>query len=78
MHAGDEWFIYKFDKQQSGLAGLAFDEGTFGVFGYVTEGLESVARVENGDIITGARVLSGADRLVIPAAPAAAAAAAAQ
>lgn len=72
--SGDEWFIYKFDKQQSGLAGLAFDEGTFGVFGYVTEGLDAVSRVENGDVITGARVVSGADRLVLPAAPAPAAA----
>ena len=31
--SGSDWFIYKFDKQQAGLAGLAFDEGTFGVFG---------------------------------------------
>lgn len=35
--SGDGWFVYKFDKQQAGLAGLAFDEGRFGVFGYVTE-----------------------------------------
>jgi hypothetical protein len=33
--SGSDWFIYKFDKQQAGLAGLAFDEGTFGVFGWV-------------------------------------------
>ena len=28
-----QWFIFKYDKQASGLAGLAFDEGSFGVFG---------------------------------------------
>ena len=28
--SGDEWFIFKFDKQQAGLAGLSFDEGRFG------------------------------------------------
>jgi len=28
-----QWFIFKYDKQASGLAGLAFDEGLFGVFG---------------------------------------------
>ena len=33
----DEFFIYKFSKEQAGLSGLAFDEGVFGVFGYVTE-----------------------------------------
>lgn len=68
--SGDEWFIFKFDKQQAGLAGLAFDEGNFGVFGYVTTGLESVPRIENGDIIVSSRVVSGADRLVVPPAPA--------
>ena len=33
----DEFFVYKFSKEQAGLSGLAFDEGIFGVFGYVTE-----------------------------------------
>ena len=35
--ASDEFFIYKFSREQAGLSGLAFDEGTFGVFGFVTE-----------------------------------------
>jgi hypothetical protein len=35
--AADEFFIYKFSREQAGLSGLAFDEGIFGVFGYVTE-----------------------------------------
>jgi hypothetical protein len=34
--AADEFFIYKFSREQAGLSGLAFDEGQFGVFGYVT------------------------------------------
>ena len=33
--SGNDFFIFKFDKKQAGQAGLAFDEGTFGVFGYV-------------------------------------------
>ena len=33
----DEFFVYKFSKEQAGLSGLAFDEGVFSVFGYVTE-----------------------------------------
>ena len=32
----------QFDKQQAGLAGLSFDEGRFGVFAYVTEGMDNV------------------------------------
>ena len=35
--AADEFFIYKYDRASSGLAGLSFDEGTFGVFGYITK-----------------------------------------
>jgi hypothetical protein len=35
--AADEFFIYKFSKEQAGLSGLAFDEGIFGICGYVTE-----------------------------------------
>lgn len=29
--------LLPFDRQSSGLAGLSFDEGEFGVFGYVTK-----------------------------------------
>ncbi|KAG2496893.1 hypothetical protein HYH03_004901 [Edaphochlamys debaryana] len=64
--SGTDWFVYKFDKQQAGLAGLAFDEGTFGVFGYVTEGLGTVTTLTPGDRIVEARVVSGADKLVLP------------
>ena len=44
--AGDEFFVFKFSKEQAGLSGLAFDEGIFGVFGYVTEGLELVPQFQ--------------------------------
>jgi hypothetical protein len=32
--SGEEFFIFKFDPQESGLSGLSFNEGEFGVFGY--------------------------------------------
>lgn len=65
--SGDEWFVYKFDKQQAGLAGLSFDEGTFGVFGYVTKGMDVVRGLQSGDVIVTAQLLSGADKLLRPA-----------
>ena len=43
--SGDEFFVGKFSTEQAGLAGLAFDEGTFGVFGYVTRVRGCVAAV---------------------------------
>eukprot|EP00775_Hariotina_reticulata_P002402 gene2402-2706_t len=67
--SGDEWFIFKFDKQQAGLSGLSFDEGTFGVFGYVTDGMDVVGKLQTGDIISKAEVTSGIDRLVRPSPP---------
>lgn len=67
--SGDEWFIFKFDKQQAGLSGLSFDEGTFGVFGYVTSGMDSVAKLQTGDVIRSAKLISGRERLVVPQAP---------
>eukprot|EP00798_Chlamydomonas_sp_ICE-L_P006267 gene6267-2895_t len=56
--SGEEWFIFKFDKQQAGLAGLAFDEGTFGVFGYVTQGMDVVTKLSPNDIIISGEVIS--------------------
>lgn len=35
--AADEFFIYKYDRASSGLAGLSFDEGNFGVFAYIAK-----------------------------------------
>ena len=63
--SGEEFFIYKFDPSQAGLAGLSFDEGEFAVFGYVTSGMEEVvARLATGDRIVKASVVQGLDRLV--------------
>jgi peptidylprolyl isomerase len=71
--SGDEWFIFKFDKQQAGLAGLSFDEGRFGVFGYVTGGMDAVVgKLQSGDVLVSAKIVAGADKLVRPAAAAAA------
>mmetsp|Transcript_17344 Transcript_17344/g.51914 ORF Transcript_17344/g.51914 Transcript_17344/m.51914 type:complete len:518 (-) Transcript_17344:3244-4797(-) len=64
LAAADEFFIYKFDRQSSGLSGLDFSEGEFGVFGYVTKGQELIAQLSNGDVIKSARLVSGGDRLV--------------
>ncbi|GFR50671.1 hypothetical protein Agub_g12923 [Astrephomene gubernaculifera] len=64
--SGSDWFVYKFDKQQAGLAGLAFDEGSFGVFGYVTEGMDDLVQLGPGDVILSARVVSGAEKLLLP------------
>lgn len=65
--SGEEFFVYKFDPSQAGLAGLSFDEGEFGVFGYVTAGMEEVvAKLGTGDRIVSARVVSGQERLVNP------------
>ncbi len=49
-------------------AGLSFDEGEFGVFGYVTKGMDTVVpRLHTGDIIISARLIAGQDKLVRPA-----------
>ncbi|GJP74800.1 hypothetical protein CLOP_g5335 [Closterium sp. NIES-67] len=61
-----QFFLYKYDKRRSGLGGLAFDEGQFSVFGYVTKGRDVLAQLRTGDVIQSARIVSGADRLVVP------------
>lgn len=53
-------------KQQAGLSGLSFDEGTFGVFGYVTSGMDNVSKLQTGDVIRSAKLVAGRDRLVLP------------
>ena len=69
-----QWFISKFDRTQAGLAGLSFDEGEFGVFGYVVSGLDALSKLGDGDRLVKAVVVEGADKLVLPPAAAAAAA----
>eukprot|EP00891_Asterochloris_glomerata_P000278 jgi/Astpho2/278/Aster-02168 len=61
--SAEEWFIYKFDRGSSGLAGLSFDEGEFGVFGYVTGGSDVIPQLGTGDKVINAKVVSGADKL---------------
>jgi hypothetical protein len=61
----------QFTKNQAGLAGLSFDEGRFGVFAYVTEGMaDIVPRLQTGDVLVRAEITQGADKLVRPAAAA--------
>lgn len=63
LAAADEFFIFKFDRQSAGLSGLSFEEGEFGVFGYITKGTELISQLSGRDIIKSARLLSGGDRL---------------
>lgn len=64
-----QFFIYKYERQSSGLAGLAFDEGAFGVFGYITQGTDQLQRIDDGDRLVSARLVEGKDKLVVPEAP---------
>lgn len=63
-----EFFVFLFNRQQAGLGGLAFEEGEFSVLGYVTKGAAVLDQVAAGDSIAAARVVEGADRLVVPGA----------
>jgi cyclophilin family peptidyl-prolyl cis-trans isomerase len=64
--SANEFFLYKFDKASSGLAGLSFEEGNFSVFGYITGGAEYIPQLQAGDTILNARLISGGERLVVP------------
>lgn len=64
-----QFFFYLYDKRSSGLGGIAFDEGQFSVFGYVTKGQDILAQLRTGDVIQSVRLISGQDRLVVPSAP---------
>lgn len=61
-----EFFIFKYNRQQSGLSGFSFDEGQFGVFGYVTSNDDVLRQIEDGDMLLKAVVIKGEDKLVIP------------
>lgn len=58
-----QFFIYLFE---SGLtpAGLNLLDGNYTVFGYVTDGKETLDKLRLGDKILSARVISGAENLV--------------
>lgn len=59
-----DWFIFKYDKSSAGLSGMAFDEGTFSVCGYVTKGLPNFRLLQMKDKLAKVEVLYGLDRLV--------------
>lgn len=48
------------------LADLAFLDGDYAVFGYVTNGMDIVDKIQMGDVITSVTVKSGAENLVQP------------
>lgn len=48
------------------LADWSFLDGNYAVFGYVTQGMEAVDAIKQGDRIESARVLSGLDGLTAP------------
>lgn len=49
------------------LSALDFLDGSYAVFGYVTEGMDVVNRIQQGDRIDSAKVTKGAENLQIPA-----------
>ncbi|XP_015061371.1 peptidyl-prolyl cis-trans isomerase CYP37, chloroplastic isoform X1 [Solanum pennellii] len=61
-----QFFFYLYDKRNSGLGGLSFDEGQFSVFGYTTVGRDILPQIKTGDIIRSAKMVEGQDRLVLP------------
>lgn len=48
------------------LADLPFLDGNYAVFGYVTQGMEVVDQIQQGDTLESAQVTAGADNLVQP------------
>lgn len=62
----NQFFFYLYDKRNSGLGGLSFDEGQFSVFGYTTGGREILSQIKTGDVVRSAKLVEGQDRLVLP------------
>jgi peptidyl-prolyl cis-trans isomerase B (cyclophilin B) len=48
------------------LADLPFLDGSYAVFGYVTEGMEVIDAIEQGDVVESATVVSGIENLKQP------------
>jgi len=57
-----QFFIYLFESELT-PAGLNLLDGNYTVFGYVTEGKETLDKLRLGDKILSARVISGAENL---------------
>lgn len=60
-----QFFIYLFESDLT-PAGLNLIDGNYTVFGYVTEGEETLRKLKLGDKITSARVIAGLGNLVPP------------
>ena len=58
-----QFFIYLFESELT-PAGLNLLDGNYTVFGYVTDGKETLDKLRLGDQILSARVISGAENLV--------------
>ncbi|PUZ72515.1 hypothetical protein GQ55_2G399700 [Panicum hallii var. hallii] len=63
-----QFFFYLYDKRNSGLGGISFDEGQFSVFGYTTDGRDVLSQIKTGDKIRSAKLVQGTERLVLPSA----------
>jgi peptidylprolyl isomerase len=61
-----QFFIYLFESDLT-PAGLNLIDGNYTVFGYVTEGEETLRKLKLGDKIISAKVIAGAENLVPPA-----------
>lgn len=48
------------------LADLPFLDGSYAVFGYVTEGMDIISEIEQGDVVESATVVSGIENLQQP------------
>ncbi len=59
-------FVLRYARNTAGLGGLAFEEGAYSVYGYVTEGQELLRQLRSGDVIRNAKLVSGAENLVLP------------
>ncbi|KAL9253867.1 Peptidyl-prolyl cis-trans isomerase CYP37, chloroplastic-like protein [Drosera capensis] len=62
----NQFFFYLYDKRNSGLGGISFDEGQFSVFGYTTVGRDVLPQIKTGDIIKSVKLIQGRDRLILP------------
>ncbi len=48
------------------LADLPFLDGSYAVFGYVTDGMDVVDNIQLGDVMTSVEITSGSENLVMP------------
>lgn len=63
-----QFFIYLFESELT-PAGLNLLDGNYTVFGYVTDGKETLDKLRLGDKVLSAKVISGAENLVNATAP---------